>query len=1108
MDTVDQRDRRLAIHERERNVIVDASAGTGKTSLVVERLLELVAPGSDAPPIPIERIVAITFTRKAAGELRVRTRQRILEQLATLPSGNGRVEPLRRALGAIDTAEIGTIHSFADRLLRRWPAQAHLDPRYALDEEPDILVAECFDALLHAADTGGLRELVRGSPAEERADEATATIHDVRRAGIQLRSRDSEFWTYHGLDGLVAELVRQRDVGFLEPDAPEFDRRAFERHADELARWVGGLSTATRGGRWLVDAAALVHGMLDDPDPAILYRELAPRLQGGPRGRKASETTKRDDFANDTRAWDAWKAFDGDTRTKHRVRDRPLRDDLLAPLRRWFAHRLVRLHPVVMRVYEVVKAKHRAVDHVDLLLRLRDLLRDDLGIRHGCQQLFDHIFVDEFQDTDPLQAEVILYLCERGPTAGAWTDVVPAPGTLTIVGDPKQSIYRFRRADIAAYQRVVDMVERAPHLSVRLASSWRSTPSLVDWFNDRFETVLGRSREGERFSSESGEVAHAVLAHGRAASPDVIGHAVHALAIDPGEPGGVDAQRTLEADAMARYVRWLVEVSGLRIADRFTGAARPVAYGDVGVLAISTTNLRVLFDAFDRDRVPYAARGGTLFLADRLHRHFLLGLAALADRDDGVAAAALLRPPFFAIDLADLSRACPGNSDDRATRAKEIVRELRRRRFDRSVGATARALLDETGFGRTVALGPNGVQRLRGLRELCLQLEVRALDEQLDFDAAVERVRDWIYTPRQLERPHPVTRDVVRVMTVHQAKGLEFPVVVLWDACATWRERGADNAAWIADRDGSGWSLALHDLRWDEPAGLAIAKRERRMREAERKRLVYVAATRARDLLVVPRLGPLEQAPDNRTILGALLGAREHASVRVTPLHTPASPAAWYLAASPPAEPAVATTARDVELRERWRSRAALSCCDRLRPMAFTDARSPRLLWGKKGRFGTLFGTTVHEAIGRALAGVSPDDAVARAAANTGLQLHLDEAVADVVRAVTALAGLGITTLDHQLRLEYPIAGVAGTNLAAGYVDLVAIIESGPVILDFKTDVAPGPSDPLPAAYVEQVLGYVNVLASGLGVTNLRSGLLFTSDGSIRWLSSISDGGR
>src|SRR5207302_3538142 len=132
--------------------------------------------------------------------------------------------------------------------------------------------------------------------------------------------------------------------------------------------------------------------------------------------------------------------------------------------------------------------------------------------------------------------------------------------------------------------------------------------------------------------------------------------------------------------------------------------------------------LSVLFPALDAADVPYASRGGTLFLGDQLHRQFLLGLRAVADRDDGVAEAALLRPPFFAVDLADLAIEAGEVAEppDRLQLARELVRDLRRRRQERSPGATARDLLELTGFARTVALGPNGAQRLTRLRELCL----------------------------------------------------------------------------------------------------------------------------------------------------------------------------------------------------------------------------------------------------------------------------------------------------------------------------------------------------------------------------------------------------
>ncbi|MDQ3295812.1 MAG: UvrD-helicase domain-containing protein, partial [Myxococcota bacterium] len=501
---VDEDDRQIGIRERERNVVVDASAGTGKTSLVVERIVELVAPRDGRDPIPIDRIAAITFTRKAAGELRVRTRQRILEKLAALPPDSATAAPLLHALGGIDTAHIGTIHGFADRLLRKWPAQARLDPRYQLDDDGAGLADECFHLLVHAVETRTLGELLLGSSAVGRADESIVTILAMQRAGLRLRSHETEHWTYCGLDRLVAGFVLHRDIDAPDLPAGEFDRRVFDRWADEYLLLIDGLSSNTSGGRWLVGVGEVLRNVVAEPDPAVIFRELVERLERGPRGKASDSPQFGRDFSKDRRAWDVWKAFDGDER-KHPVRDRPLREDLLAPLRRWLAIRLSRLRPVVLHVYELVKARRQVVDHIDLLLRLRDLLRDDRAVRRSCQDLFDHIFVDEFQDTDPLQAEIVLFLSELGAEAATSDAVTLAPGRLTVVGDPKQSIYRFRRADIATYQRVVEIVERSPHRSVRLSSSFRSTPGLVDWLNQRFAEVLGTSDRGQRFLPETGD---------------------------------------------------------------------------------------------------------------------------------------------------------------------------------------------------------------------------------------------------------------------------------------------------------------------------------------------------------------------------------------------------------------------------------------------------------------------------------------------------------------------------------------------------------------------------------------------------------------------------
>jgi ATP-dependent helicase/nuclease subunit A len=1098
--TAPRDDRGQAVHERARNVIVDASAGTGKTSLVVERIVSLIAPHDGRDPVPIDRIAAITFTRKAAGELRVRTRQQILTELATTATEAPRAQLLHRALAGIDTAQIGTIHGFADRLLRLWPAQARLDPRYELDDDVDRRVEECFQLLLHGAETSTLVDSLRGSPAEPLGAEATATILDAQRAGLRTRSLVTEHWTYHGLDGLVAGFVHHRDAAVPEVAPVAFDQAAFDRTSHEYLGLIDRLSAVTRGERWLLETGELLRRAGQEPDPVVRFRELVEWIERGPRGRASDKPSKKHDFGGDDRAWDIWKIFVGDDRKKP-LRDAALRDDLLSPLRRWFAIRLARLRPVVLHIYEQVKARHRVVDHIDLLLRLRDLLRGDLDIRRSCQQMFDHLFVDEFQDTDPLQAEIVMFLCEQGTDAATWEQVTLSPGRLTIVGDPKQSIYRFRRADIATYQRVVEIVERAPHLAAQLSASYRSAPRLVEWLNARFASILGHGDPGERFRHRTGEVFHQPLTAGRTTGSEIT---VHAVPFDLPAQGVVADSRALEAEAMARYMRWLVGCSGIQIADPVTGEPRSIGFGDIGVLAMTTTQLRVLFDALDRDDVPYAARGGAVFLADPLQKHFLLGLCALADRDDGVALAAILRPPFFAVDLGDLARARDDDPDDRANQARAIVRELRRRRFERGPGATARALLEETGFGRMIALGPNGSQRLSSIRELCFQVEARALRDRLDFDGTMEQLRDWIDRPPRIDRPPPVSGEAVRIMTVHQAKGLEFPVVVLWDASATWKEPVTYDA-WSVDRDGRGWSMRLDTLRWDEPADLGILAVEHTMRQQERKRLVYVAATRARDLLVIPQIG----APDDRMILGTLVLASSP-TVLLQPLHTAAAHATWFDAAAPAAACAARESSeRDVELRRELDSRVLAASQSLMRPSAFTDAADPRFWWGKQGRYGTVFGETVHLAIGFALQrGARSDEAVRDAASRTGLSAHLAEAVADTNRALGVLATLGLAADGQSYAVEYPIAGLTpGGGVVAGYIDLVAGSDAGMVILDFKTDTPPSDCQPPSPRYVEQVTGYAAALRRALDVTAIRAGLLFTADGSIHWLSSGDNAG-
>ena len=1093
----DQAARDEARTSRGVNLVVDAGAGTGKTTLLVARLVEMVAPETDAAEaLPLQQIAAVTFTRKAAGELRLRVREKLLSELTKGPSTTRR-DRLAAALAAADTAFIGTIHGFADRLLRRHPVEARLSPSYEIVEDAGSLAHETFETLLLASEAGRLDEELEGTDVTPaRAREAAEAIRAALQAELRVETAEYEFSSKHGLDALFRAFIEHRDVPPGETTAAPFPAdRVKDRIAQflELTRQSRG---EERGSRFLAQFAKQLAELAEDPEPAALIREVTAVLRRVP-----SKMRKGTEFAGDPAGFEAWKAWNGYVKTVQgeKVEVPGLDGQVLGPAWRWLATRLVRAFPAVVAMYGKVKARHRAVDQVDLLLSLRDLLRGDLAVREDMQGLFSHVFVDEFQDTDPLQAEIVLYLCEKAPVASRWEDVVLAPGKLTLVGDPKQSIYRFRRADISVYEAVRSIVLKRDGRAVALTTNFRSQPALVTHLNGRYDWILGKPEAGkDDFDAVAGTVVNRPLDAGREATEQ------GCVAVLPfrSDDGKAFSDRTAEATVVATFLR--------------TKAAAGVRYGDVAVLAHSTYYVHLLTAELDRLGVPWAARGGTLFLEDPLHKRFILGLRAIADRDDGIAEAALLREPFFAVDLADLVRAKAAEDDSkdegvlRARAAIAQVKELRGRRFDRVPGDTARDLLETTGFGRAAALGPNGQQRLDRLRELCFELERVAAADGLDYDGATARLREWVSEPEGLDPPRPVGRDAIQIMTIHQAKGLEFPVVVWWDARATLEPRKRQ-ALWHVDRTTGAWALEIDGLSWEEPEGSGVMDRENAYLAAERLRLVYVAGTRARDLLVLPTAGG--GGPD--CITNALVGVESKALV-LQEEWTPDEVPAWAKGVKePPVRKPKEAEALAARVEKEWSTATADAGRPRFQPRGISAEAHARIeaedeagaRWkNRESRFGNVFGETVHVAIGFALRepGLAAVDAVARVARATGLTDHLPEAAGDVDRALATLEQDGLRRVPgDDLRLEYPIATGEAGKLLLGYLDLLAAKDEGVVVVDFKTDAPPKGlvADDYPA-YVEQVREYGRILVK-LGIAKagaVRCGLLFTADGGMRWV--------
>ena len=451
----------------------------------------------------------------------------------------------------------------------------------------------------------------------------------------------------------------------------------------------------------------------------------------------------------------------------------------------------------------------------------------------------------------------------------------------------------------------------------------------------------------------------------------------------------------------------------------------------------------------------------------------------------------------------------------RGTAARVWLGDARKQRFSRTPGETARALLEETGLGRAVALGPNGDQRLRQLRELCLWLEACAAAEGLDYDGVTARMRDWIDHPPKLDPPRPVGVEAVQVLTVHQAKGLEFPVVVLWDGMGQWLPHDAAEP-WRVEPSADAWTMKTKDLEWEEPPGGGLLERERAYAPAERRRLVYVAATRARDLLIVPK--PAWDQEGEVYIHARLLANGRPNWVHLVEPYVAGKGARWSREL-PEADRDVedVNDADEAVVAEAWTAALEAARAPRQAPWSVTaiaKAPTPVLVMRvddaeveakpapakRISRFGAVFGDVVHRAIGLVLTrGISARDAVARVVAGAGLaDHHADaDAVADVERAVAALRREQLID-GRVLRVEYPVAAPQAGCIAAGYIDLVSAADDRAIdVIDFKTDHWPAGATDAAAtfpAYAAQVRAYALMIGAR------RAGLLFTVSGTVAWV--------
>ena len=842
-DLADARDREIAAREFGVNLVVTAGAGTGKTALLVERALNLIGTGT----VGIEKMAAVTFTEKAAAELRLRLGRGLdgLRRRAAAGAPASSLDPAhdadrswayllsmredaarvrQRALAALrglDGAVIGTLHALCSDILRRYPTEAGVDPAFVVDEGPAaerLFPSEAERFLRSELGGGGRRPEV------------------WRRAIGRRDGIDTVLGLASGLSGFSGPAVSSA------PAASEARARLLpeiDATLAELREVQGrGVRFPPRMQKTLDASETLLRAMRSGgyealrSTPAAMSLEVLSGLSTHDTRRNIRGGDREAGVAAARRACELLRLLG-------RVDDEAVAalSDAAAPLAAAARERLLATGFVSF----------------DGLLRLTaDLLRRSPDVRRALARRFERLLVDEFQDTDPLQYDILFFLAEQeeGEPAVDPYRTRLRPGRLFIVGDPKQSIYRFRGADMGSFRRAVAHVEACGGRRLSLTASFRSPADLLAPLNRLFGGWLGREGGWQGDYEPPYEEITSALRSPRAEEPRVAIWSVES-------EGDAAAGRAAEAHAIAAWIAGHAAASGR------TG----VGYRQVAILLRALTHAGPFARALRRWGIPFVVDGGRDFGARAEIGDVLSFLRWVASPNDGPARLAVLRSPMGAVSDGELARFAraggrPGRDPLAAidpsafpglARAVRMVEEFRERTRARPVDRIVEEALAEPPLALLHASAWDGAQRLANLSKLAT-LARRHAREGLSLPETIAALEEE-FDGARTEGDSPLadeTLEAVRILSVHKAKGLEFPIVFVPDL---GRGAGQDRTerevrvAWLRDGGGAA-AIRLPDGR-SNSRWVSHAIETRRHELAEEKRIFYVACTRASERLIL-----------------------------------------------------------------------------------------------------------------------------------------------------------------------------------------------------------------------------------------------------------------
>jgi ATP-dependent exoDNAse (exonuclease V) beta subunit len=749
----------------------------------------------------------------------------------------------------------------------------------------------------------------------------------------------------------------------------------------------------------------------------------------------------------------------------------------------------------------------------DLLVLARTVLRDPVhgpDVRDALRERYQRLLLDEFQDTDPIQVELAVLIGSTDPDADAkpWSEIEVGPGRLFFVGDPKQSIYRFRRADIATFLRARDALGSRVE---ELTTNFRTGRPILDWINHAFSRLITEQHESQP--------AYVPLDPYRPAPPSGPAVAFLGPEIHPKEWKADDLREAEAADVAAAIHQ--AKAEGWSVFDEDTKQWRPAGWRDIAVLLPARTSLRVLERALEHAGIPYRAETSSLVYGTQEIRDLLMVARAIEDPTDSLAVVAALRTPGFGCgddDLYTWRHSYHGNWDHQrpapeAAPADDIVRqglswltELHRERIWLSPSQVLERIVRERRLMEIAFVGHRPRDLWRRLRFVVDQC--RAWEE-----AGGTTLRDylsWVQLQaaegsRVIEAVLPETDDeAVRILTVHGAKGLEFPITAL--SGMTTKLVNPQRGVQVGFPPGGGWALHLKkDLETAEFVDYQPI--EEQMDRHERLRLLYVAATRARDHLIVS----VHRKPNGTTSADVLYNAGWNPAL----VEALALPAGGADAAAAPAESAVELP--DLLPFDEWEREHAAALASATRPVAVSATRlaedaaraaQAELLEGmekeardidlppwQKGRYGSAIGRAVHGVLQTIdlASGDGLEEACAAQAAAEGV-LGKEAVIEAFCRS--ALASEVVQRAARLPHWREVYVGIPyGDGVLEGYIDLLYRDDDGLVVVDYKTDAWRNEADLAAKVdrYRVQLQAYEQAVAEAVGKAVSRLQLLFLS---------------